>query len=62
MNWWQVIKLVLSAGLFVKALFAWALVFSLFHDWRSIGVVGIWFSLMIWQGLCVRYFTPEIKL
>lgn len=59
-NNWKVIKLFLALGLIVKALFAWALVFTLFSNFANIGVIGVWFGLMVWQSLCIVYFTPEM--
>lgn len=57
-NKWAFIKNFLITGLAVKAMFAWALVFTLTLSLSNIGVVGIWIALMVWQGLCVIYFTP----
>lgn len=60
-NNWKLIKIVLVVGLLAKAMFAWALLFTLFASIASLGVTGIWFALMFWQVLCIAYFTPEVK-
>lgn len=60
-NHWILIKIMLMAGLTVKALFAWALMFTLFSSTSNLGVVGVWFGMMVWQSLCIIYFTPEMK-
>lgn len=60
-NRWGVIKTMLGFGLFVKALFAWALVFTFFIHPETLGVVGIWLGIMVWQGLCIIYFTPVLR-
>jgi hypothetical protein len=60
-NKWNVIKAVLGVGLFVKALFAWALVFTFFIHPSSLGIIGLWFGVMVWQSLCIIYFTPVIR-
>lgn len=60
-NTWWLVKRVLGIGLVVKSMFAWALVFTLFASIANIGVVGLWFGLMIWQALCIIFFTPEFK-
>lgn len=60
-NQWNMIKIMLVLGLFIKSLFAWALVFTVFASFGNIGIVGVWFGLMTWQALCIVYFTPEMK-
>lgn len=60
-NKWIVIKSVLGAGLFVKALFAWGLIFTFFIHPESLAIIGLWFGIMVWQGLCIIYFTPGIN-
>lgn len=59
-NWWQLIKQIFLVGLFIKAMFAWALFFTLTASIANIGIVGVWLALMTWQALCVIYFTPII--
>jgi hypothetical protein len=60
-NCWRTIRIMLTIGLFVKAMFAWALVFTLFSSFASRAVVGIWIGMMVWQALCIIYFSPEMK-
>lgn len=60
-NIWPLIKFMMIAGLMVKAAFAWALTLTLFVSVQSIGVVGVWLGMMVWQALCLIYFTPEMK-
>lgn len=60
-NRWSVIKAILGLGLFIKALFAWALVFTFFAHPESLAIVGLWFGVMVWQGLCIIYFTPGVS-
>lgn len=60
-NNWLLIKMMLGGGLIVKAMFAWALVFTLFASFSNLGIIGVWFGMMVWQGLCIIYFTPEMK-
>lgn len=60
-NKWNIIKGTLGVGLFVKALFAWALVFTFFIHPSSLGIIGLWFGIMAWQSLCIIYFTPVLR-
>lgn len=61
-NRWKLIRLALICGLFFKAIFAWGLVLTLFSTVSSSGVVGLWIGLMIWQALCIMYFSPEVEV
>jgi hypothetical protein len=59
-NKWTVIKAALAAGLFVKALFAWGLIFTFFIHPESLAIIGLWFGIMVWQALCIIFFTPGV--
>lgn len=60
-NRWDIVKFTLASGFIVKALFAWALIFSFFVNPATLAIVGLWFGVMVWQGLCIVYFTPALK-
>lgn len=60
-NDWEKIKVALFVALFVKALFAWALLLVTFSSPITIGTLGIWLGMMVWGTLCIVYFTPEMK-
>lgn len=60
-NKWWLIKLALFMGLFVKALFAWALLLITLAVPANLGVSGLWAFAIVVQIRCLIYFTPEFR-
>lgn len=61
MNNWRLVRIHLSIGFAIKAAFGWSLMVADLSNFTVHGVTGIWLALMAMQGLCIVFFTPEVR-
>lgn len=57
-NNWKITRGSLMVGLFVKLLWAYALLPTVFISFSSIGIVGLWLLVSFIQSLFIIYFVP----